>query len=666
LSRHGPARWRRSQKAHNQRRWWRAIGRPHRLAGGDIDWSIDVNRRTLLTSALFAVGASRLPYIPAWIAPARAQEKVWRHGLSLFGDLKYPAGFAHFDYVNPAAPTGGTVREAAIGTYDSFNTVVGGVKGVVAIGIDLIYDTLSTSALDEVSSEYGLLAEAVSYPDDFSSATYRLRAQAKWHDGKPITPEDVIFSFDAFKKHNPRYGAYYRHVVKLEKTGEREITFVFDGPGNRELPQIVGQLHVLPQHWWEGTDQNGKKRDIGNTTLEPPLGSGPYRIKDFAPGRNIVYERVRDYWAKDLNVAIGINNFEELRFEYFRDTTVALEAFKADTVDWRSENSAKNWATAYDFPAVKEKRVVLQEFPINSFGVMQAFAFNIRRPKFQDPRVRLAFNYAFDFEEMNKQIFFGQYHRIASYFEGTELASSGVPAGRELEILQTVHDKVPPEVFTTPYTNPVGGDPQKVRANLREALRLFKEAGYEVRNERMVNSKTGEPYTVEFLADDPSFERVFLFYKPSLDRLGITVTVRTVDDAQYQNRLRSWDFDIITNSWAESLSPGNEQRGYWGSQAADQPGSNNVIGIKNPAIDALIDQIIFAKSRDDLVAATHALDRVLLWNYYVVPQWAYGKARTARWDRFGHPETMPKYGASAFPTVWWWDAEKAAKTGSRQ
>jgi microcin C transport system substrate-binding protein len=521
------------------------------------------------------------------------------------------------------------------------------------------------SALDEVSSEYGLLAEAVSYPDDFSLAAYRLRAEAKWHDGKPITPEDAIFSFNAFKKYSPQFAAYYRHVAKVEKTGDREITFTFDSPGNRELPQIVGQLLILPQHWWEGTDKNGNKRDIGATTLEPPLGSGPYRIKEFSPGRNIVYERIKDHWGHDLNVNIGRDNFDELGFEYFRDTTVALEAFRGNKVDWRTENSAKNWATAYDFPAVKEGRVILEEFPINNQGVMQAFAFNIRRAKFQDPRIRLAFNYAFDFEEMNKQIFFGQYKRIASYFQGTELASTGLPEGRELEILETVRGKVPPEVFTTPYANPASGNPQAVRGNLREAVRLFKEAGYEVRDGKLVSGKTDEPFTVEFLADDPSFERVFLFYKPSLDRLGVTVAVRTVDDAQYENRLRNWDFDIITASWGESLSPGNEQRGYWGSKAAEQIGSRNLIGIQDPAVDAMIDQVIFAKSRAYLVAATKALDRVLLWNHYVVPQWTYGKVRSARWDRFGHPDPMPKYGAGAFPTVWWWDTEKAAKTGPR-
>jgi microcin C transport system substrate-binding protein len=625
---------------------------------------MEVNRRNLLKSALITLGAWRLP-APLWTGPAYAQERMWRHGLSLFGDLKYPRGFKQFDYVNAGAPKGGAAREIAVGTFDNFNRAVAGVKGSLVAGIDFIYDTLLVSALDEVSTEYGLLAEAASYPDDFSAASYRLRAEAKWHDGKPVTPADAIFSFAAFKKNSPQFAAYYRHVVKLEQTGDREITFTFDSPGNRELPQIVGQLTVLPKHWWEGADKNGNKRDINATTLEPPLGSGAYRIKEFSPGRNIVYERVKDYWGKDLNVNVGHDNFNELRFEYFRDTTVALEAFKADTVDWRTENSAKNWATAYDFPAVAEKRVIKEEFPINSLGVMQAFAFNIRRAKFQDPRVRLAFNYAFDFEEMNKQIFFGQYKRIASYFEGTELAATGLPQGRELEILETVRDKVPAQVFTTAYSNPVGGNPQAVRSNLREAVRLFKDAGYEVRNERLVNGKTGEPYAVEFLADDPSFERVFLFYKPSLERLGVTVSVRTVDDAQYENRLRNWDFDIITNSWAESLSPGNEQRGFWGSQAADQPGSLNLIGIKNPAVDALIDQVIFAKSRPDLVAATKALDRVLLWNHYVVPQWTYGKVRSARWDRFGRPDPLPKYGASAFPMVWWWDADKAAKTGSR-
>ena len=622
-----------------------------------------MNRRTVLKSGAAVLAAPALAVLPP--PRALAQEKTWRHGLSLFGDLKYPAGFKNFDYVNVNAPKGGSARLIAFGTFDNFNIVPGGVKGSLANGITEIYDTLMAPALDEISAEYGLLAESVSHPDDHSAVTYRLRAGAKWHDGQPVTPEDVIFSLDSFKKHHPQYSAYYRHVVKAEKIGERDITFTFDQPGNRELPQIVGQLYVLPKHFWEGTDAQGRKRDIGATTLEVPLGGGAYKVKNFIAGRTIAYERVKDYWAKDLPVNVGRDNFDELRYEYFRDPTVAVEAFKADQIDWRSENSAKNWATAYDFPAARDKRVILEEFPINSSGVMQAFVFNTRRDKFKDPRVRRAFNYAFDFEEMNKQIFFGQYKRIASYFEGTELAARDLPSGQELAILETVRDKVPPEVFTEPYKQPETGSPEAVRANLREGVRLLRDAGWEIRNRRLVNVKTNEPMTVEYLLSSPDSVRFVEPYKPNLERLGIAVTMRVVDDAQYENRLRSWDYDIITAVWGQSLSPGNEQRGYWGSPAADTAGSRNYAGIKNPAIDTLIDRVIFAKDRAELEAATKAMDRVLLWNHYVVPQWTYGKVRSARWDRFSRPAELPKYGASAFPTVWWWDKDKAGKTGSR-
>ncbi len=630
-----------------------------------------LTRRSILRSTAAALAAPAMSAIGGALGAgpfardAAAQARQWKHGISLFGEPNYPADFKHFDYVNPAAPQGGVVREIAFGTFDNFNSVVAGVKGNIASGTELFTESLMTPALDEVSTAYGLLAEAVSHPEDRSSVTYRLRANARWHDGKPVTPDDVIFSFDAFKANSPQLSAYYRHVTKAEKSGEREITFTFDGPGNRELPQIVGELPVLSKHWWEGSDKSGRKRDITQTTLEPPLGSGPYRVKELAPGHTIAYEKVADYWGKDLNLNIGVNNFQQIRFEYFRDSTVALEAFKGDQVDWRTENSAKDWAMAYDFPAVREKKVLKEEFPVRSSGVMQAFAFNIRRDKFKDARVRRAFNFAFDFEEMNRQIFFGQYKRIASYFAGTELASSGLPEGLELEILQSVKDKVPADLFNKPYTNPVGGNPQAVRNNLREALALLREAGYEIRNTKLVNTKSGEPMRVELLVQQPAFERVVLFYKPSLERVGITVSVRTIDSSQYENRLRQWDFDIIIATWGESLSPGNEQRGFWGSPAADIPGSRNLIGIKNPAVDALIERVIFSKSRAELVAATKALDRLLLWNNYVVPQWTYPYARTARWDRFSHPETMPKYGQSAFPTIWWWDADKAAKVPPR-
>ena len=625
-----------------------------------------LTRRTLVQAGIVGLASPALCAIGGRMASAQSAAPQWRHGLSLFGDLRYPAGFKNFDYVNPAAPKGGAVRLIAGGqTFDNFNQVVAGVKGNLAAGVDLIYDSLMVSSLDEVSSEYGLLAESVSFPDDFSSVIYRLRANAKWHDGKPVTPEDVIFSLEAFKKNHPQLSAYYRHVTKAEKTGERDITFTFDQPGNRELPQIVGQLTVMPKHYWEGIDKNGNKRDIAITTLEPPVGNGAYRIKEFTPGRTVVYERVKEYWGKDIGVNVGRDNFDAVRFEYFRDSTVALEAMKADHVDWRTENSAKSWATAYDFPAVQDKRVILEEFPIRNVGIMQAFAFNTRRDKFKDARVRRAFNFAFDFEEMNKQLFYGQYKRIGSYFEGTELAARGLPQGEELKILESVRDKVPAEVFTSAYTNPVGGNSDNVRSNLREAVRLLKEAGFEVRDRKLVNTQNSEAFRLEFLVDNPNTERFVLFYKPSLERLGIEVSVRTVDDAQYENRIRNWDFDIVISGWGQSLSPGNEQLGFWSSQAADQPGSRNLAGIKNPAVDAMIQRVIFAKNREELVAATKALDRVLLWNHYVVPQFTYDKVRTARWDRFGRPEKMPTYGMSAFPTIWWWDAAKAAKTGSR-
>jgi microcin C transport system substrate-binding protein len=532
--------------------------------------------------------ATGLPVIETARAQGAGGEPAWRHALSLFGDIKYPADFKRFDYVNPDAPKGGAVRMISIGTYDNFNMAVAGIKGSLAPAAALIYETLMSKSLDEVMTEYGLLAETAAHPDDFSWVVYRLRKDARWHDGKPETPEDVIFSLETLKKLSPFYAAYYRHVVKSEKSGERDIKFTFDAAGNRELPTIVGEIPVLPKHWWEGTDEQGRKRDISQTTLEKPLGSGPYRIKDFVAGRSITMERVKDYWGANLPVRIGQNNFDEQRYEFFRDNLVALEAFKADQADWIAENSAKQWATAYEFPAIADKRVVKEEFPINDSGRMQAFAINTRREQFRDARVRRAFNYAFDFEEMNKQLFYGQYKRINSYFEGTELASSGLPQGQELALLEALRDKVPPEVFTTAYVNPVGGNPENVRNNLREATKLLKEAGFDVKERKLVDT-TGKPVTIEILVESPASERIALFYKPSLERIGVTTSIRVVDAAQYENRTRAFDFDMIIDQWGQSLSPGNEQREFWGSQAADQPGSRNTLGIKNPAIDALFD-----------------------------------------------------------------------------
>jgi len=613
-----------------------------------------------LTPALGTLAG--LPSVETAKAQAAA-ELPWRHGLSLFGDLKYPADFKRFDYVNPDAPKGGTMRMIALGTFDNFNIAVMGVKGNIAAAALSIYETLMARSQDEAAAQYALLAESASHPDDFSWVIYRLNPKARWHDGNPVTAEDVVFSFEQLKKNSPFYRSYYGHVVKAEKTGERDVKFSFDGPGNRELPEIVGELPVLPKHWWEGAGSDGKQRDISQTTLEKPLGSAPYRIKEFVAGRSVVLERVKEYWGQNLPTQIGQNNFDQLRFEYFRDNQIALEAFKADQIDLIAENSAKQWATAYDFAAVAEKRVVKEEFPNNGSGRMQAFVPNLRREQFKDARLRRAFNLVFDFEEMNKQLFFGQYQRINSYFYGTELASSGLPEGEELQILEPLRDKVPAEVFTTPYTNPVNGNSENIRNNLREATRLLKEAGFTFKDQKLFGPD-GKPLSTEILVSDPPAERIALFYKPSLERLGVTTSVRVVDDAQYQNRLRTFDFDMIIDQWGESLSPGNEQREFWGSQTADIPGSRNTTGIKNPAVDALIDQIIFARNRGGLVAATHALDRVLLWNFYVVPQFSYPFLRYARWDRFSHAD-LPKYAVSGLPSLWWWDADKATKIGKR-
>jgi microcin C transport system substrate-binding protein len=623
---------------------------------------VKVTRRNYLhqLGAALLASCGSAAFSPLLAAPAK--RPVWRQGVSLFGDLKYPAGFPRFDYASPKSPTGGRVRQSALGTYDNFNMVTEGARGNLVAGIELIYDSLLLPSLDEVSSAYGLLAEAVDYPDDFSWVRYRLRSEAKWHDRTSVSPEDIIFSFEAFKKYNPRLHSYYRHVVKAEITGEREITFTFDSPGNRELPGIVGQLKVLPSQWWMQNNASGMRRDIAATVLEPPLGSGPYRIKSFEPGRSIVYERVRDYWGRNLSVRIDCNNFDELRFDYFRELSTAFEAFKAGDLDWHVEYSAKTWATGYDFPAIRKGHVVLEEFPIRNRGIMQAFAFNIRRAKFRDPRVRRAFNFAFDFETINKEIFYGQYNRIASYFQGSELACSGLPQGKELEMLRPLRGKVPEDVFTTPYWNPVCDGPGAARKNLLLSMQLLNESGFIVKDMRLIDPATSEPMQIEFLLNNPGYVPCTLSYKASLQRLGIGVNVRLVDPVQYENRLRQWDFDITIATWPQSLSPGNEQRGFWGTAAADAPGSPNLIGIQNRAVDALIDRIVFARSREEVVAATKALDRVLLWNHYVVPQWTTDKLRTARWDRFSRPETMPKYGVDAFPTTWWWDTRRAANT----
>ncbi|MDK9697768.1 MAG: extracellular solute-binding protein [Siculibacillus sp.] len=595
--------------------------------------------------------------------PSRAaDEPQWRHGTSLMGTPKYPPGFPHFDYVNPKAPKGGTLRMSETGTFDSFNPIL--PKGNVAGGIGMIHEQLMTSAHDEVSTEYGEIAEALKYPNDFAWVTYRLNPKARWHDGKTITPEDVVWSFEMTKLHSPSQAFYYKHVTEAKITGEREVTFTFDETGNRELPHIVGQLTVLPKHWWTGTGADGEPRSIGETTLEPPLGSGPYRVKSFDAGRTVVYERVKDHWGADLPTRVGADNFDEIRYEYFRDETVELEAFKGDAYDVRLETTAKNWATAYDFPARKEGRVVLDSIPEKGRGIMVGFIPNLRRDRFKDRRVRLALAYALPFEDMNRTMFFGQYERVTSYFYPTELSATGLPEGAELAILKEAEKAgpIPPEVHTTVFAPPVTADALAERANLKKALDLFAAAGWVNKGGKLVDAK-GEPFRIEFLMNGPNFERVGVRYREQLAKIGIDLTVRSVDSSQYVNRVRKRDYDMIYGGWAESLSPGNEQFNYFGSDAAKREASQNHAGIENPAVDALIKRVVFAKDRAELIAATRALDRVLLWNHYIVPGWTLAATRMARWDRFSHPEPLPAY-STGFPTIWWYDAAKAAMTGA--
>ncbi len=599
----------------------------------------------------------------ALAAPAQAQTQtgVWNHADALTDTPKYAEGFTHFDYVNPDAPKGGTVRIGTRGGFDTFNPIL--PQGEAASGLGLVYETLLTPSADEVNTSYGLLAEAMKVADDYGSVTFRMDADARWHDGQPVTAEDVVWSFDTVKEISPIYAQYYANIVSAEVIAPGEVTFSFDQTGNRELPHILGQLLILPQHWWEGEDAAGKKRNIGASTLEPPMGSGPYTLASFDAGRTITYERVADYWAKDHPTQIGTNNFDTYKVEYFLDESVWFEAFKGDQFDWWSEYTARRWATGFDFPAVSEGRVILETFEedYNGSGAMTGFIPNLRREKFQDERVREAFNYAFDFEELNATVFYEQYNRIDSYFYGLPFASSGLPEGEELEVLDSVRDLVPPSVFTEPYTNPISGDATRLRANLRTALTLLNEAGYTLDGNRLLDA-SGNQLSIEILMHQTSLESIAQNLITNLGQIGVAVTLRMVDTPQYINRIRSFDYDMIYSSWAQSFSPGNEQRYFFGSSSVNEEGSRNYAGIADPGIDALIEKLIVADDRETQLAVVKALDRVLLHHHYVVPGYALTYSRTARWNRFSRPDTLPEF-SNGFPNIWWWDAEKAAATG---
>lgn len=579
--------------------------------------------------------------------PAQAEEPQWVHAVAMHGTPKYGPDFPHFDYVNPNAPKGGTVTLGAIGGYDSLNPFI--PKGEAASGIGSIYDTLTVSSADEPFTRYGLLAGAMRLPGDRSWIEFRLRPEARWHDGRPVTAADVKWTFDTLvEKGQPLYRFYYANVDRVSVLDDRTVRFDFKPGENRELPLIISEISVLPKHYWQD-------REFGKTTLEPPLGSGPYRIKSLEPNRNVVFERVPDYWGKGLPVNVGQDNFGTIRHEYFRDATVAVEAFKAGAFDYRAENGSVTWATSYNIPEVEKGLIRKVEIPHKQTAGMQGFVYNTRKPIFLDRKVRRALAYAFDFEWSNRNLFYDQYTHTRSYFDNSDLGATGLPSPAELDLLEPWRGKVPDEVFTKEYQPPITRGDGRIRGNLRIADGLLKEAGWTIEGKQRVNGK-GEKLAFEILLVSPLFERIVLPMAKNMQRLGVEVDVRTVDSAQYVERLRNFDFDMIVFNFAQSMSPGNEQRVFWGSEAADKPGSRNFVGIKDDAVDALIEHVIAAPTREDLTIATRALDRVLQWGHYVIPNWHISYDRIIYWDKFGMPPPTKLRGAVF--GAWWVDPEK--------
>ena len=604
------------------------------------------NERTLFPLAAVLLFLTSLITPSLSLATGTGSGKVAPvHGIAMHGAPKYPAGFSHFDYVNPKAPKGGTLRLAVVANgFDSFNPF--DLRGVAAAGIGTyLYDTLLESSDDEPFSAYGLIAESLEVPEDRSYAIFNLRPQARFQDGQPITAKDVEFSFQILTtKGHPFFRNYYAGVSRVSVENPHRIRFDFGETENRELPLILGQMPILPAHYWAD-------REFGHNGLTPPVGSGPYRIGHFEAGRSITYERVPDYWAADLGVRKGRFNFDKIRYDYYTDDTVALEAFKAGNFDFRLESSAKNWATAYKGDKFDDGTIITDAIEHHRPTGMQAFIYNTRREVFRDPKVRQALAYAFDFEWANKNLFYGQYTRTRSYFENSELASSGLPKGRELEILEPFRDRLPAEVFTQAYEPPRTIGQKGTRANLRTALELLRSAGYVIRDGKMVNAETGKPLAFEILLAQKSFERVALPFKKNLARLGVDVSVRMVDSNQYVQRVREYDYDMITQVLGQSDSPGNEQREYWYSTNVNANGSRNYAGVADPVVDQLVDMVIAAPDRDELVYRVRALDRVLLHSYYVIPQWYLATDRVAYWKHLKRPSVTPKNGVDL--NNWW-------------
>lgn len=588
-----------------------------------------------------------------FLAPTAEAQSRRTHALSLIGQPSLPADFTHFPWANPNAPKGGTVVQAAIGSFDSFNPFI--IRGSPAAGIAQVWETLLRSNPDEASTEYAHLAETVEVAEDGTWVAFELREIARWHDGRPITSEDVAWSFATLREQGrPFFRAYYADVVDVRTPTPRRVEFQFRNGSNRELPLILGQLPVLPKHWWAG-------RDFSAPLSEAPLGSGSYRVENFELGRNVTYRRVEDYWGANIPTEKGTDNFDVIRYEYFRDTTVAFEAFKAGRTDFRSVNVALEWATGYDFPAVQQGLVVRQEIPHELPSGMQGFVFNTRRAQFQDARVREALGLLFDFEWSNANLFYGAYSRTTSYFDNSDFAARGLPQGAELALLEPHRARLPAALFTTEFTVPKTDGSGTNREGLRRAVALLRDAGWTIRDRKLVNAQ-GQQMSFEILLNQPIWERITLPYRDALTRLGADVRVRTVDPAQYQRRTDTFDFDMTVDVFGQSLSPGNEQRDYWTCAKAREQGSRNTIGLCDPVVDALVENIIAAKDRETLVPAVQALDRVLLWGHYVVPHWHLRAFRIAHWDMFGRPERNPRYGFGF--NAWWVEPAKAARVNA--
>ena len=574
---------------------------------------------------------------------AGAAQAEPRHAITLYDEPpKYPANFQHFDYVNPDAPKGGTLRQQSVGGFDSFNPFI--PKGN-AVGVGLIYDSLTYHSPDEPFTEYGLLAERIDKAPDNSYVRFILNPKARFHDGTPVTAEDVIFTFNTLvEKGHPMYRHYYADVAQVVAEDKLRVRFDFKHQDNRELPLILGQIQVLPKHWWA-------TRDFSKGDLEPPLGSGPYRIGKVAPGSAVTFERVKDWWAKDLPVSRGLYNFDRIQVDFYRDSQVALEAFKAGQFDVNLEYSAKDWNTGYDSPALRAGKFVQLAIPNHNPAGMQGYVFNLRRPIFQDRRVREAIAQLFDFEWANKQLFYGAYKRTHSYFENSEMAATGLPSEAELKLLEPLRDKLPPEVFSQEFKPPVSDGSGIIREQSRRAYQLLTEAGYRIDNDKMIGPD-GKQLAFEFLNFQPNLERVVLPFKRNLAELGIDLQIRRVDVSQYINRLRSRDFDMTSAIWPQSSSPGNEQREFWHSSSADNPGSRNLMGLRDPAIDQLVEGLIRSGSREELITHARALDRALLWGHYVVPNYYVDTWRVAYWKRFGRPPVTPLYD---YGLMTWWE-----------